>query len=79
MKKRLLLITSIPLLFLLLINIFYMEKPINKNINLNISKYRQIESNFNSAYKIESNSKEIENYDEIKELSERITYLLLGN
>lgn len=79
MKKILILITSIPLIFLLLINIFYMEKPINKNINLYQSKYRQIESNFNSAYKIESNSKEIDNYDEIKELSERITYLLLGN
>ena len=47
-------------------NIFYMEKPINKNINLNLSKYRQVESSFNSAYKIETNSKEIDNYDEIK-------------
>ena len=77
--KKLLLITSIPLIFLILINIFYMEKPINKNINLNLSKYRQVESSFNSAYKIETNSKEIDNYDEIKELSEKTTYLLLGN
>ena len=77
--KKILLITSIPLIFLLLINFFYMEKPINKNINYNLSKYRQIESNFNSAYKIESDSKEIDNYDEIKKLSEKVTYLLLGN
>lgn len=77
--KKLLLITSIPLIFLILVNFFYMEKPINKNINLNLSKYRQVESSFNSAYKIESNSKEIDNYDEIKKLSEKITYLLLGN